>query len=127
MGMGCPNTGGSYGGARDWAQIPGIFQNYAAIDGFSAYTYFDGQPAFSMFDSASSTAQMKQDGKNFFNQMSKVGAGPSDAPQSPSVPVCTPSMLGVPMDSIQSVLPYNTGATGSPAQCPKPYKAIGSV
>jgi hypothetical protein len=122
--MGAPNTCGKYGGARDWGQVPGFFQNFPGIDGFAAYCYFDGQPGFSMFESGSSTAQIKQDGTNFFKQMSNVGTGATDGPSAPSTPVCTSSMLGVPMDSVDSVLPLETGPTGYPAQCPKPYKAI---
>lgn len=117
--MGCSKYGGTYSGTRDWKQVPQFFKRYPAVDGYVGYTYF-GNPDFDMFDAASPTAAITEDGKNFFSGVNSSGTEPKNDPESPTVPRCASKMGTATLDALDTVKWYDTGSTGWAPQCPKP-------
>mmetsp|Transcript_61186 Transcript_61186/g.112117 ORF Transcript_61186/g.112117 Transcript_61186/m.112117 type:complete len:416 (+) Transcript_61186:94-1341(+) len=119
--MGCSKYIG-YTGARDWAQVRGFFQSFPAVTSYIAYTY-NGNSNFDMFDGPTATAKIFEDGTNFFKQVNSTGVEPAPDGMPPSTPVCATELLGTPLDSVDSIQWYDTGATGWAPQCPRPYQA----
>jgi len=119
--MGCAQLD-KFHRTRSWKQLEGIFSNSNTLDGFIAYTY-SGNPDFDMFSSGMAGATIKQDGINFFHELSNMGQMAMEEPGSPSAPTC-PSTIGgaVLVGSYKDIKAYDTGKTGWSTHCPKPYE-----
>eukprot|EP00929_Paragymnodinium_shiwhaense_P033160 TRINITY_DN18258_c0_g1_i1.p1 TRINITY_DN18258_c0_g1~~TRINITY_DN18258_c0_g1_i1.p1 ORF type:complete len:453 (-),score=113.93 TRINITY_DN18258_c0_g1_i1:323-1681(-) len=116
--MGCTKTFYK-SGARGWEQVEGFFENWKNFEAFIAYAYF-GNKDFDMFDAPTSTAKILPDGENFFKAMQKLGKMDGRQSVTPKSHDCATTMLGRPIDPIDKVPYYDTGATGWAPQCPKP-------
>mmetsp|Transcript_124340 Transcript_124340/g.398146 ORF Transcript_124340/g.398146 Transcript_124340/m.398146 type:complete len:423 (+) Transcript_124340:209-1477(+) len=118
--MGCSKTNVA-GHVRTWTQVHDFFNDFPAIDGFTAYTY-SGNKDFDMFDSPLANATENEDGHHFFSGMKALGDEPQTNPAPSQRPTCPSTILGDAITSYHDVQTYNTGPAGEPSGCPKPYQ-----
>lgn len=125
--MGCSKENVDPAGPRDWAQLDNFFDNFGAVDGYVAYTTL-GNPDFNMLASDSETADLNEDGKNFFSALNKASTTP---PTRTSATAITPNcddataklkkIASLPdLEDVSNVKTYDTGETGFSTNCPAP-------
>lgn len=113
--------------SRTWTQVKGFFANYSHIDGYYAYSWHSDNHDFDMFDGLGVDATMYEDGKNFFDAMSKSGQDPAaTSPGTPETPECAASLTRTGktyvMVDYSTIKVYDTGANGWAKNCPAPWQ-----
>jgi len=123
--------GAPYPAVPSWNQIPGYFNDWPAINGFSAYAYY-GNAQYNMFDGPSASASELADGKAFFSELDQVQSMPPDVAAGSSItPQCKTTITrggkNYPLADYSAIKIYDTGANGWAKNCPKPVSLEAQV